>query len=387
MTSDYIAAKDERILVTGSNGFIGAKVVEILLEYGFSNLRCFVRPSSRLDRLVKTIARFDAAKHVEFVIGDLISTRDCQKAADHVSIIYHLAAGIEKSFAGAFMNSALSTRNLIDAFLDLGKPKRLVNVSSFAVYSNIALKRGELLDETCSLEDATQERFDAYGFGKLKQEEVVRQYGTDRKLPYVVIRPGAVFGPGKRELSGRVGISTFGFFIHLGGSNQLPLTFVDNCAEAIALAGLTPGVDGETFNVVDDDLITSKELLSAYKRAVGSFFSVRVPYPLAYGFSSAWEKYSKWSKGQLPPVFNRRRCSAEWKGNRYPNRKLREQLGWRPRVPMKRAIEAFLAQFSPNTERQTTEARGQIPVGLTPKPDSSGQTSASNVVTIGRSAS
>jgi nucleoside-diphosphate-sugar epimerase len=238
MNSDYIAARDERILVTGSNGFIGAKVVEILLEYGFSNLRCFVRPSSRLDRLETALRRFHAANEVELIVGDLLSRDDCEKAAEGVSIIYHLAAGIEKSFAGAFMNSALTTRNLMDAFLKSGKLKRFVNVSSFAVYSNFSLQRGALLDETCPLENAPQERFDAYGFGKLKQEGLVRQYGIDRNLPLVIVRPGAVFGPGKRELSGRIGINTFGFFIHLGGSNQLPLTFVDNCAEAIVLAGL-----------------------------------------------------------------------------------------------------------------------------------------------------
>ena len=348
MTSEYIAARDERILVTGSNGFIGTKVVEILLEYGFSNLCCFVRPSSHLGRLQSVLDQFDAGRNVRLVTGDLLSRQDCRQAIDGVAIIYHLAAGIEKSFSGAFMNSALATRNLMDAFLESGKPKRFVNVSSFAVYSNLSLKRGALLDETCPLENAPQERFDAYGFGKLKQEGLVRQYGIDRNLPFVIVRPGAVFGPGKRELSGRVGINTFGFFIHLGGSNQLPLTFVDNCAEAIVLAGLKPGVDGETFNVVDDDLITSKELLTAYKSAAGSFFSIRVPYPAAYGFSWAWEKYSHWSKGQLPPVFNRRRCSAEWKGSRISNEKIRRRLGWRPRVPMTQAMAHFLAQFESN---------------------------------------
>jgi nucleoside-diphosphate-sugar epimerase len=348
MTSEYIAARDERILVTGSNGFIGAKVVEILLEYGFSNLCCFVRPSSHLGRLQSVLDQFDAGRNIRLVTGDLLSRQDCRQAIDGVAIIYHLAAGIEKSFSGAFMNSVLATRNLMDAFLESGKPKRFVNVSSFAVYSNFSLKRGALLDETCPLENAPQERFDAYGFGKLKQEGLVRQYGIDRNLPFVIVRPGAVFGPGKRELSGRVGINTFGFFIHLGGSNQLPLTFVDNCAEAIVLAGLKPGVDGETFNVVDDDLITSKELLTAYKSAAGAFFSIRVPYPVAYGFSWAWEKYSHWSKGQLPPVFNRRRCSAEWKGSHFSNEKFRRQLGWRPRVPMTQAMAHFLAQFESN---------------------------------------
>ncbi len=51
MVCDCITAADKRILVAGSNGLIGAKVVETLLEYGFFNLRCFVRRSSQLGRL------------------------------------------------------------------------------------------------------------------------------------------------------------------------------------------------------------------------------------------------------------------------------------------------------------------------------------------------
>jgi nucleoside-diphosphate-sugar epimerase len=341
-----IAGSEDTILVTGSNGFIGAKVVETLFEYGFSKLRCFVRPSSRLERLEKVLRRFDAGKNVELISGDLVSREDCQKAAKGVSVIYHLAGGTEKSFAGAFMNSALATRNLIDAFLEFGQPRRFVNVSSFAVYTNLKLKHGALLDENCALEDAPQERFAPYCFGKLKQEELVREYGDQHRLPYVIIRPGAVFGPGKKALSGRVGIDTFGFFLNVGGSNLLPLTFVDNCAEAIVLAGLRPGVDGEIFNVVDDELMTSREFLRAYKKRVNRFFCVRIPYVIAYGLCLLWEKYSKSSKGQLPPAFNRRRCAAEWKGNRYSNQKLKERLDWKPRVNMKDAMAAFLSQFT-----------------------------------------
>jgi nucleoside-diphosphate-sugar epimerase len=350
MDLKHIASPDDRILVTGSNGFIGVKVVETLLEYGFSNLLCFVRPSSQLGRLEKALRQFDARKNVEVFTGDLLSRGDCGKAAEGVSIIYHLAAGFDKSFAGAFMNSALATRNLMDAFLEFGQPKRFVNISSFAVYSNLSLKRGALLDEACPLEDVPQERFDAYGFGKLKQEELVKEYGRQHDLPFVILRPGYVFGPGKAELSGRVGINTFGFFLQVSGSNSLPLTFVDNCAEAIVLAGLKPGVDGKIFNVVDDELLTSDEFLQRYKMA-NHFHSVRVPYSLAYAMCFLWERYAKWSKNQLPPAFNRRRCAAEWKGNRYSNQKLRESLGWKPRVPLYKAMEAFLEQFESNSNR------------------------------------
>jgi nucleoside-diphosphate-sugar epimerase len=348
MDVSYSVEAGDRILVTGSNGFIGPKVIETLLEYGFTNLRCFVRPSSRLDRLNGSLSRFQAGRSVELISGDLLSRDDCRKAAEGVSIIYHLAAGMVKSFAGAFMNSALATRNLMDAFLEFGQPKRFVNVSSFAVYSNLKSKRGAVLDETNALEDSPQERFDAYGFGKLKQEELVKEYGKQHKMPYVIIRPGAVFGPGSQELSGRVGINTFGVFIQVGGSNLLPLTFVDNCAEAIVLAGLKPGVEGEIFNVVDDDVLTGKQFLEAYKKSAKPFFSIGVPYFLAYGMSFLWEKYSKWSKGQLPPAFNRRRCAAEWKSNRFSNQKLKERLGWKPRVGMEQAMASLLSRFESN---------------------------------------
>jgi nucleoside-diphosphate-sugar epimerase len=344
MTLEYIASPEDRILVTGSSGFIGVKVVEILVEYGFRNVGCFIRSSSRLDRLKGLLDQCPGGKNVKLIKGDLLSRDDCRKAVEGVSLILHLAAGMEKSFAGAFMNSALATRNLMDAFLQHGKPKRFVNVSSFAVYSNLSLERGAVLDETCPLEDAPTERWDAYGFGKLKQEKLVKEYGERYNLPYVIVRPGAVFGPGKTELSGRVGIDTFGFFMHLGGHNQLPLTFVDNCAEAIVLAGLTPGIDGEVFNIVDDELPTSLQFLRTYKRKAG-VHSISLPYPITYMLCYLWERYASWSHNQLPPAFNRRRCSAEWKGNRYSNRKLRERLSWKPRVSMDNAMQAFLAQF------------------------------------------
>lgn len=334
----------EPVLVTGASGFIGSKVIETLLKYGFTKIRCLVRPSSSLTRLQEMLRDYSRGSDVEFVKGDLLSRDDCARAAEGTTIVYHLAAGIEKSFAGAFMNSVVTTRNLLDAFLSYGKPKRFVNVSSFAVYSNWSLKRDALLDESTPLQDEPATRCDPYAYAKFKQDELVQEYGTRHGLPFVIIRPGAVFGPGKAALSGRVGIDTFGFFIQVGGRNVLPLTYVDNCAEAVVMGGLKPGIEGEVFNVVDDDLPTAKHFLRAYEGRIPRF-SLRLPYHLAYFGCMAWEKYSRWSKYQLPPVFNRRRCASEWKGNRYSNKKLKERMGWVPRVKMEEAMTSFLSQF------------------------------------------
>src|SRR5262249_4296149 len=143
--------------------------------------------------------------------------------------------------------------------------KRFVNVSSFAVYSNEKKLKG-LLDETCPTEQQPELRGSAYDFAKIKQEEIAAASAKECRVPVVTLRPGYVFGPGNTAISSRVGIGTFGVFLHLGGLNTIPLTYVENCAEAIALAGLKEGIDGEIFNVVDDDLPSSREFLRLYKK-------------------------------------------------------------------------------------------------------------------------
>ena len=51
--SDWIIGTDDRILVTGAGGFVGAKVVQILLEYGFKRLRCLVRSDRNISELTR----------------------------------------------------------------------------------------------------------------------------------------------------------------------------------------------------------------------------------------------------------------------------------------------------------------------------------------------
>jgi nucleoside-diphosphate-sugar epimerase len=339
--TDSIAKDTDLILVTGSNGFIGSKVVGTLFRCGFKHLRCFVRASSNLGAVNRIINPFNEAE-IEVFEGNLLSRDDCRRATEGVSVIYHLAAGRgEKSYPNAYMNSVVTTRNLLDAVLKSSSLKRFLCVSSFTVYSNTKIKRGGLLDETCGMEDEPHLRGEAYCYAKVRQDELVQEYCKKYSIPYVIVRPGVVYGPGNRGLTGRVGVSTFGVFLHLGGSNRIPLTYVDNCAEAIVLAGLKRGVDGEIFNIVDEDLPTSRSFLRMYKKHAGYFRSIYVPGALSYILCSLWEKYSKWSKGQLPPVFNRRKWSANWKGTRYSNEKIRKLLGWQQTVPFTEACSRY----------------------------------------------
>lgn len=341
MQHKWIINDSESILITGANGFIGSKVFEILLEYGFKNLRCLARSDRNITKLRKIA---DSSKaEIEFIQGNLLSRDACQAAAKGVSIIYHLAAGVEKTFPGCFLNSVVTTRNLLDAVIKEQALKRFVNISSIAVYTNEKIPRGGLMDESCEVDDKVVERHEPYTYGKAKQDELVCEYAEKKDLPYVIVRPSVVFGPGKAKITDRIGSDTFGVFLHLGLNNKIPLTYLDNCAEAIVLAGLRKGIEGQVFNIFDDDLPTSREFLRLYKREVRSFFSIAVPYRAWFIFNYFWEKYSKWSEGQLPPVFNRRACAVYWKGNTYSNKKAKRLLEWHPRVQMREGLERFFA--------------------------------------------
>jgi nucleoside-diphosphate-sugar epimerase len=338
----YIVQPEEWVLVTGANGFVGAKVVRTLLSYGFKHIRCLTRPTSKSGNLEAITKQFGGAS-LEVITGNLLSPDDCRRAVKEVSIVYHLAAGVEKSFPGCFLNSVVTTRNLLEALINERVFKRFVNVSSIAVYSNEKIPRGGLLDESCDVDTKFVERFEPYTYGKAEQDEIVLEYAKKYSLPYVIVRPSVVFGPGKAKITDRIGSSTFGIFLHLGLNNRIPFTYVDNCAEAVVLAGLRKGIEGEVFNIVDDNLPRSHEFLSLYKQRVRRILSIPVPYPAWLIFCTLWERYSKWSEGQLPPVFNSRGCAIYWKGNRYSNRKAKELLGWYPRVPIKEALERYLS--------------------------------------------
>jgi len=333
---------DDLILVTGSNGFLGTKVVEKLLQSGFRNLRCFVRFGGDFSRLADTVSKFSSAK-VELFKGNMSDTGDCYFATKDAVLVINLAAGMQGGLVNMFNDSVVASRNLLEAIVEQRAVRRIVQVSSFAVYETATLRKGMLLSEETPLEVHHKERNDPYSYTKLKQEQQFSQYAREYHLPLVLLRPGVIIGPGAVELPLRVGMQMKqlqGLVIHVGGSNIIPITYVDNCAEAAVLAGVKPGIEGETFNVVDDDLPTSSVFLHRFKEVRKNTRSIWIPYSLMQVLSRILSWYSDYSQGQIPLIMTPHRVASTWKSFRFDNSKAKKLLGWKPRVSMAEALNA-----------------------------------------------
>jgi nucleoside-diphosphate-sugar epimerase len=339
-----------KILVTGSGGFLGKRLLERLLEHGQTDIRCMLRDTSKGAALEAIAAKYPVA-HVEMFAANLKNAREIAAAIDSVGIVIHAAAAMKGSPAEMFLDSVVASRNLLDAVaaLDAAKRPRVVLVSSFGAMGVANLGRGAMVDENTPME-TQPERRDVYSYTKLRQEQLFWEYSQRYGFELVVLRPGVIYGPGGGHFSNRVGLSLFGRFAHLGGNNLLPLTYVDNCAEAIVVAALAPQAAGQIYNVVDDDLVTSRQYLKLYREQVKPLRTIPVPYGLLLWVSKKVERYSEKSKGQLPAIFTPYKTRAMWGGNRFTNAKLKH-LGWNPIISTQEGLRRSFASFRAEPEK------------------------------------
>ena len=322
------------VLVTGASGFLGTAVVRGLLANGESPVRCFVRPSSHIGSLESLRHQYPHSP-LEYVTGNLVSSTDVSRALVGVTTVYHLAAQTRGAPASIFLNTVIASKRLIDGIL-LARPKRVILVSSLAVYGTSRLTGKAVIDETADLEQRPEKR-DVYTQAKLRQELLFREYQDKAGFELAILRPGVIYGRGGPEFSARVGLVINGWLFHFGGHNLLPLTYVDNCAAAVISLGNSGNVPQGVYNMVDDDLPTATEYLHGYRLHVGKIHSVRFPFCITRLLSALVEQYSVRSRGQIPPMLTPYKSAAVWKEHKYDNARIKS-IGWQQRVSTNAAL-------------------------------------------------
>jgi 2-alkyl-3-oxoalkanoate reductase len=324
-----------KILVTGAGGFLGRYVVASAVERGHL-VRAMIRPASHAATSWRNLP------HVEIVYADLRDRASIDAILDDIDVVIHLAAAKSGDLHEQFAGTVIATENLLAAMRRAGVDK-IVLTSSFAVYEYLNRWSWSVLDEGSPLVEQPADR-DEYCQTKLEQERLVRDYAAETGSHCVLLRPGVIYGR-ENLWTARLGMQLSDhWWLRTGTWAPLPLTYVENCAEAVVLAAEADMQQQELIlNVVDDETPSQRAYINAVRSAAKTKPRV-IPIPwtvmrvLARAASLA-AKAMFGADAKVPGIFVPSRLHARCKPLRYTNVRIKSVLNWTPRYSWKQAIE------------------------------------------------
>jgi predicted dehydrogenase/nucleoside-diphosphate-sugar epimerase len=323
---------NKKVLVTGATGFLGTRLVELLLAKGFI-VRALARKLSNVGRLR------DLGAAIYF--GDVASVDSLKPAFEDIDYIVHAAADTTGDERATQLSTVQGTKNVVALSREFAI-KKLVYVSSCSVYGVADFKPRQVVTEDAPLERFPRKR-GWYSEGKTEAEAVIREAIKNHTVPIVCLRPGTIFGPGGETFTPMMGFSLGDrlFAIIGNGRFTLPLIYIDNLVEAITRALDASGAEGRIYNVVDPCPVTKREhvdLLIA--KLHPDAYKLYVPYSLLYTLVSLQELLCK-AAGRRP-FLTRYRLTSSQKNVIYDSSRIRTELGWEPSLSFQNAANVIV---------------------------------------------
>ena len=278
----------QTVFVTGGTGFIGSHTVERLLKEGY-RVRCLVRPYQINLRWLQGLP-------VDIVKGDLSDSVSLSKCLEGADYIIHIA-GVTKAKQKSefFSGNAKATEHLLHAASKMKHLKKFCYLSSLTAVGPSTT--GIPLTETALCHPIT-----TYGQSKLEAEHHCRQF-IDR-MPIVIIRPPAVFGPRDKDILEMFKWVSYGFKPIIGSSEKtLSLVYAPDLAKGIIQASIDERTIGQTYNISDPAIFTFSSLIDyiatlTHKRTIHLHF----PKGLFYSMAGIAQFFSAF--GKKPALLN-----------------------------------------------------------------------------------
>ena len=283
----------KKIALVGGCGFIGHNLaihlknvygsdVRIFDSLSVNNLLSFTDNEIKNKELYRSILNERINLLNENKIGlQIIDARNYHMLTKELSnfepdIIIHLAAVSHANKANKDPHSTFD-HNLrtLENTLDWAKAKKtkVVYLSSSMIYGNFD---NQVVEE----DKFVPNPIGIYGTLKLCGELMVKSYNQVFNLPYVIIRPSALYG--ERCVSRRVGqifienaIQGLPLEINGTGDEKLDFTYIEDLINGIALCALNENVLSETFNITFGKGRKINEMLAIVK---SEFPNVKVIY-------------------------------------------------------------------------------------------------------------
>jgi len=240
-----------RIVVTGTSGFIGCRLAQILTDIGHE-----VVATGRTVNAVET----DRVKRLEklgikVVTGSLLEAGFADRLVERCDAVIHLAAAQhEGNVPDSYFRevNVEGTRALLDAAAKAGV-RRFVYGSTIGIYGSA--RDGEL-DE-----NSPPHPENIYGQTKYEAEQVVLQYAP--RLQVCIARISETFGPGDFRLLKLFRGIERGTFPMLGSCENLrQVIYVDDLAKGLLLAAEHPAAVGQTFVFAGNEVMTTNAMVA-----------------------------------------------------------------------------------------------------------------------------
>lgn len=251
-------------IVTGATGFIGRHLVDALAASG-EDVRCITRGKAGVD------SRPNITVHQgDFERADL-GVRDA--VMDGADVVYHLGGATRAVSAAAFTAANIDvTRRLLDR-IGTGQAPRFVYVSSQAA-------SGPASDADHPKTEADPEApIEDYGRSKLAAERLV---SANTRVPWTVVRPVAVYGPGDRDFLSIFAMAKRGVAIYPGIRHASVNTiFVGDLVTGIIAAARSSTAERRTYFLGDDTAQSWKEIYATIATIVGNPGPLEMSVPRA----------------------------------------------------------------------------------------------------------
>lgn len=333
------------VLITGASGFLGRRLVAAARSDGLT-VRALVRRTSVIPD------SWAADDGIEVVRGDTLGLDDGLLAALRgVDTVIHAAAIMSGDDSAHQEATVRPTAALLNAVTASPTAPHFVLISSLSVYDATALPPGGRLDENTPTERHPDLR-DAYCRAKLSQEALVRRAADDRRLRITILRPGAIYGPG-RVWNGHLGIGVGPALIQLAGSGQVPVTYIENCAAAIIRAARLPAEPGEPviLNVIDENPPDRARFLRAMRRGGWPKLTLPLSWRVFSGVAAIIERVPPLAR-HAPGLLRRPVLHARMKPLTYGTDRLRDRVGDMNGIGFEDAMQRSLAA-DPNSEGES----------------------------------
>jgi nucleoside-diphosphate-sugar epimerase len=254
------SASAVRILVLGGTGFIGKELLRQLVEAGHT-VRVLVRNEAEIPR------ELSGSGKLECVVGNIANKPDLLRAMKGIETVFHLARANVKTWADYQELEIEATRRVGECALASGV-KRLVYTGTIDSYY-CGASAGTITEQTPL--DPQIERRNLYARAKAASEAILMRMHREQGLPVVIVRPGIVIGRGGSPFHWGVGMWWNDAVCQVwgDGKNKLALVLVEDVATGLIAAMETASIEGRSFNLVGDPMLTAQEYLDALDKAGG----------------------------------------------------------------------------------------------------------------------